>query len=109
MSVEMIDFAYGVLSGMYSNAAYDGLTQLLGPFSKKMQTLTKQEQRDEFAELLQTLLDSHDSLQEQLVELQTKFQAEQTGQSIHAETGGVAAETIENSTLTINNTFNDND
>ncbi|MCH9697273.1 MAG: hypothetical protein K0U68_04135 [Gammaproteobacteria bacterium] len=109
MSVEIIDFTYGVLSGMYSNAAYEGLTQILGPFAKKMKTLTEQEQRHEFDELLLTLLDSHENLQAQLIELQSQIQANQSGQSIHAETGGIAADTIENSTLTINNTFNDND
>ena len=70
MSMELIDFAFGTLTGVAGNTVYESLKLILGGSFDKLESLAKADDKATFELLLQTAIEQNQTLKQQLAQLQ---------------------------------------
>ncbi len=64
--MDLIEFAFGALTGVAGNTAYDGMKLILGNTFSKLEAFAKDDDKDRFELVLQTAIDSNVEIKKQL-------------------------------------------
>ncbi len=71
MSMDLISFVFGAAaSGVTGNAVYDGIKLVLGNGFAQLEAFAKNDDREKFELVLQTVLENNDTIKQQLEQLQ---------------------------------------
>lgn len=70
MSMDLVSFVFGAATGVAGNAVYDGIKLVLGNTFSKLETLAKNNDKATFEMVLQTAIESNETIRQQLEQLQ---------------------------------------
>ena len=109
MSMDLINFVFGAATGVAGNSVYDSIKLILGNNFGQLETFAKNDDTEEFERVLRTVLESNETIKEQLNELLRRQTSVTIEGDVKAEKGSVAAGVINGGTITMNNTFGGDD
>ncbi len=113
MSMDLINFVFGAATGVAGNTVYDSTKLILGSTFGKLETFARQDDKERFELVLQTVLETNEAIKQQLDDLLAQQPGTQTTVEIKgdikAEKGSVAAAVIKDAPITITNTFGSNE
>lgn len=68
--MDLVSFAFGALTGVAGNAAYDGMKLILGNTFNKLEVFAKNDEKEKFELVLLAAIESNETIKNQLEQLQ---------------------------------------